>query len=438
MTRKRVVIIGAGFSGVCLAAHLARRGRKAPRTTLIDKAARFGLGLAYGTQDPAHLLNVRAPNMSAFADKPDDFSAWCARQGGISGDFAPRTMFGRYVQHILARSTGLFAPISRKRGRVIACVRAERGWRLTLEGGATLDADAVVLATGNRGAPPLAALEAARVAAIDPWDAHALHRMPSGDVLMIGTGLTMVDAALTLAAKRNGVIYALSRRGLLPRSHADRVSVQNAPIALPMPLSEALAAFRAEVEAAAAQGEPWQFVMDRLRPQTTELWRRLPVEAQRRFLRHLRPWWDVHRHRMAPPVAAQIAELQREGRLRLLAGELVSVAQRGRSLLVLHRQRGSMVRHRLEVAGIVNCTGGASDVRGFNDPLFQQMLRDGLMRACPNGLGLDIDEEGRVRDAAGAVQADLFTIGPPTQGALWESTAVPNIRVDAARLAQLL
>lgn len=438
MTRKRIAIVGAGFSGVCLAAQLAGRGRAALRVTLIDKAPRFGLGLAYGTQDSAHLLNVRATNMSAFADKPDDFATWYAHRGG-DAEFAPRPLYGQYLRTVLAGATGLFAPIVCRRGAVVACVRAGQGWRLRLQGGGTLEVDAVVLATGNRRARTLQALSDADVPVADAWDARALRALPKGDVLLIGTGLTMVDAALSLAAMRKGVIYALSRHGLLPRTHAKPTATAPFdPLAMPASLSAALALLRREAEALMARGEPWQAVMDRLRPHTATLWRRLPVETQRRFLRHARTWWDVHRHRMAPSVATQIAGLQQEGRLRVLAGEFVSATQRGRKVLVLHRQRGSMVRHRLEVAAIVNCTGPEADVRKLADPLFEQMLSDGLMRAHPTGVGLDVDEEGRVLDAAGLAQPGLFALGPPTQGAFWEATAVPDIRVLAARMAQIL
>ncbi len=436
--RKRVAIVGAGFSGVALAVHLARRGRGAPRVILIDKN-QFGRGLAYGTEDRAHLLNVRASNMSLFADKPDHFSAWLVRRGESEGEFAARALYGRYIQNALARTTGLFSPVMCRRGEVVSCGRSANGWRLGV-GDAEIEADVVVLAMGNRNPAPLPALEAAGIDAVDPWDASELRRIPQGDVLLLGTGLTMVDAALSLSSKRgSGVIYALSRRGLLPRAHAAQAPPSSpAPVQLPDSLSGALAAFRAEVQAAAARGEPWQFVMDRLRPQTTMIWRRLPAESQRRFLRHLRPWWDTHRHRMAPAAAKQIEALQRQGRLRVLAGELVSAEPRGRSILILHRQRGSLVRHRLQVAGVVNCTGSVNDPRGADDPLIQQMLTDGLARPHATGIGLDVDADGRVIDATGAAHADLFTIGPPTQGAFWESTAVPNIRVSAAHLAQLL
>jgi len=440
MTRRRVAIIGAGFSGVALAAQLMRRGRGGPDVVLIERGCRFGPGLAYSTENPAHLLNVRASNMSARADAPEDFAKWVARRGVGAGDFAPRKLYGEYVAALAKRTHGgLFGPsLKRVRGDVVACRREGGGWVLQLASGKSIAADAVVLAVGHRAPSAPASLDAAGVAILDPWDAK---RLPArGDVLLVGTGLTMIDVALSLAARRKGLIYALSRRGLTPRAHLDppRVSTRGS-IELPTELSDAVFAFRREVERMAEQGEPWQCAVDRLRAETPALWRRLSVAQQRRFLRHLRPWWDVHRHRAAPDVAKRVAALQAEGRLRVLAGEIMSVEPHdGHGILLHHRQRGSLARHRLEVAAVVNCTGGNLDYARVDDPLIVQMREEGLVRPNANGLGLDVDEAGRVLDVQGTAQADLFTIGAPTQGAFWESTAVPELRVRAAEIAALL
>lgn len=444
MTRGRVAIIGAGFSGAVLAAHLAGRGRAAPDILLIERRRRFGPGLAYGTNDPAHLLNVRAANLSAFSDQPDHFVRWCARQGARFASptrFAPRMQYGRYIENVLHRSSRWFGPkLARIRGAVTACSPEGQGWRLTLEDGRVLRADAVVLALGNPPPTPPPFFKSADVPLIDPWDSKALKRIPSGDVLLLGAGLTSVDVALTLVRlRRKGAIHALSRRGQLPRAHLESAAAP-APHAmdLPLPLSAALFAFRKEVEAAAGRGEPWQHVLDRLRARTPELWQRLPSESQRRFLRHVRPWWDAHRHRMAPDIAAQIAALQAEGRLRVWAGEVAAAERKGRTIHLHHRQRGSLVRHRFDVAGVVNCTGASMELAASADPLLQQLFNDGLVRAHPSGLGLDVDVDGRAVAASGATQPNLYALGPVTQGTFWEATAVPEIRVRAAALASML
>jgi uncharacterized NAD(P)/FAD-binding protein YdhS len=209
------------------------------------------------------------------------------------------------------------------------------------------------------------------------------------------------------------------------------------PLELPPNLSEALRAFRREVRAMAERGEPWQLAADRMRAATPALWRALPDEMQRRFLRHLRLWWDVHRHRAAPEIAERAQAMQRDGKLRVLAGEVASAESSGRLIEVHYRPRGGLARQRLEVVAIVNCTGADPDLSRSAEPLIQQMLSDGLARAHPNGYGLDVDADARVLDARGQVQGSLYAIGPLTQGAFWESTAVPEIRARAAAIAAL-
>jgi uncharacterized NAD(P)/FAD-binding protein YdhS len=444
MTRRRVAIVGGGFSGAVLAAHLARRGRAAPDVILIEKSRRFGPGLAYGTKDPAHLLNVRASNLSAFPDQPDHFVHWLGGRGAgrdVRTRFAQRMKYGDYIEHVLRRTHSWGGPkVTRVCATAISCRKDDERWTIVLDSGRQIEADAVALALGN--APPSAPgfFKSADVPLVEPWDAEALKRMGHGDVLLLGTGLTSVDVALSFARmRRKGVIYALSRRGQLPRPHLQNAAPP-APHALelPLPLSQALFALRKEAEASVARGEPWQHVVDRLRSRTPELWQRLPTAAQQRFLRHLRPWWDAHRHRMAPEIAAQIAKLQREGRLRVLAGEIVAAEREGPAICVHHRQRGSMARHHFEVIGVVNCTGASMDLSASADSLVRQLFDDGLARSHPSGLGLDVDSDGRVIANSGAAQADLYALGPITQGVFWESTAVPEIRLRAGAIAAML
>jgi uncharacterized NAD(P)/FAD-binding protein YdhS len=444
MTRRRVAIIGAGFSGTVVAAHLLARGRHAPEVALIERRPRFGRGLAYGANDAAHLLNVRAANMSAFADRPDHFVRWlAARAGGKQpARFAPRAQYGAYIEDVLRRArAGWFGPgAERVHGEAVACHPVGEGWAISLASGRRVEADAVVLALGNPPPAPQRAFEEGGVPVAEPWDTAALARLPAGDVLLLGTGLTMIDMALSLTKRRRrGIVYALSRRGQAPRAHLQSAAPPAPAVQdYPVPLSEALHALRRETAAMAERGEPWQHAIDRLRARTPELWRRLPLDAQLRFLRHLRPWWDAHRHRAAPEIAARVAELAAAGRLRILAGEIVSAQQAGRRIEVQHRQRGSHARHRLEVVGVVNCTGAALDPWLSKDALVRQLLDDGIARAHACGLGFDVDADGGVLAASGAAQPNLYAIGPITQGAFWEATAVPEIRVRAAALALML
>lgn len=438
MSAKRVAIIGGGFSGAALASVLMRAK---PRlgVTLIERGPRLGYGLAYGAYDDAHLLNVRASNMSLFADAPDHFARWLkARTGAGAETFAARKLYGDYVADTLRKSSGVFGHrLQRVRGEAIACERAEQGWRITLAGAEAVEADAVVLALGHNAPGALGVFAAAGVPMLSASDPQ---RLPPGDVLLVGAGLTMVDVTLSLTAQRRaGTIYALSRRGLTPRPHLEPPRPRPADTYdLPLPLSDALHAFRLEVEKLRAAGEPWQQAMERLRHHTTPLWQRLSPEAQRRFLRHLRPWWDVHRHRMPPQAFARIEALKADGRLRILAGDIAGAEKQKRGVRIEYRPRGGFARHHLDVVGVVNCTGGEANLARADAPLIQQLLHNGLARAHANGLGFDLDPQSRVLDAQGRAQSDLFALGPLTQGAFWESTAVPDIRIWAALIAREL
>lgn len=442
MKRRRVAIIGAGFSGVAVAANLAQRGRDAPDVLLIERSGSFGRGLAYSTKNQAHLLNVRASNMSAWSDGADDFAKWLKVKGGSPTTFASRKTYGDYAEHILreAERARFWRAVRRVRDEVVACRRADDSWDLELSSGKSLRADAVVLAIGHRAPSNLPVFEEGGIPLISAWDADALRRVPNGDVLLLGTGLTTVDIALSLSAgRRRGTIYALSRRGLLPRTHLDPPRPpQGDALQLPAELSEAVHAFRREVRAMAERGEPWQLAVDRMRAATPALWRRLTLDQQRRFLRHLRPWWDVHRHRAAPEIAARVNALLERGRLKVLQGEIVAAQRSGRTIAVQHRPRRSLVRHRLEVAAVINCTGGSLDYARETEPLIVQLIADGIVRPHANGLGLDVDALRRPIGANGASRENFFTIGPVTQGAFWESTAVPEIRVHAAAIAEML
>lgn len=439
MTAKHVVVIGAGFSGVATAAALARR-KNGPRVTLIERG-RFGPGLAYGAKDRAHLLNVRASNMSAYADKPEDFARWLNRKTGAEATaFATRRRYGEYAETVLKRAqfARMFGGFKRLQDEAVSCREGSGWWEVNTASGKRLEANAIVLALGNQSVSHPSVFTDAGVDPLTPWDAKGLQRVGRGDVLLIGAGLTMIDVALSLSGNaRVKTIYALSRRGLTPRMHLDPpLPAPSTPLQLPQNLSDALHEFRREVRAMAERGEPWQLAVDRMRGVTPALWRALPLEAQQRFLRHLRVWWDVHRHRAAPEIAARAQGLHESGRLRVLAGEIVAVSKAGKTIEVYHRQRGSMVRHRLEVSAVVNCTGANPDLTRSTDVLVSQLIGEGVARPHPTGYGFDLDENARVIGTSGVAQPGIYAIGPITQGAFWESTAVPEIRAHAAAIAE--
>ncbi|HEY0116015.1 MAG TPA: FAD/NAD(P)-binding protein, partial [Allosphingosinicella sp.] len=341
---EHVVIVGGGFSGAMLAVNLLRG--PGPRVTLVERGPAPALGLAYGAAHQSHLLNVRAGNMSAFPDEPGHFAAWLAERGqaDAAAAFAPRPVYGAYLQELLAEA-------QRREGARLAIVNAsaialetsEGGASVTLEDGRRIQADAAALATGNLPPHPPRGLDPRGLSPGrywgDPWAPGVAGGLQRTDrVLIIGTGLTMVDVALLLDASGfTGRIDAISRRGLLPHAHAaaappDRPR-QQAPATLPSAL---LREVRARGEAIG-----WRQAVDELRPFTQKMWRAASDPERGRFLRHLRPWWDVHRHRIAPAVHERIQAMIDCGRLVPAAGKLISFKDAAEGVEVSWRPRGS-------------------------------------------------------------------------------------------------
>ena len=427
--RVPVAIIGGGYSGTILAAQLARRGIA---SALIDGSGRVGKGVAYSTTEPAHLLNVRAEGMSAWAGEPDHFAKRFEAEGGHPRDFAQRRFFARYLADILdeAVSSGETEIVNATAQSV---VRSDGKWRIGLDDGETLEADAVALAIGNQEPDMLRAFSGVRNGFIgNPWgeDAQAAVRdlAETGEAaLIVGTGLTMVDLALSLdAAGHQGKIVALSRRGLAPRAHAD---FESAPVdESEVPAGNVRALWRWLRRRSAQVG--WRAAVDSLRPYSHSLWQSLDVDQQQRFMRHARPWWDVHRHRIAPDVAATVARMVAEGRLEIVAGRIVSARDAVDGMDVEFRRRGSSASETQHFAYAFNCTGPLHSVTHTKDPLLRSLLDAGAVRPDHLGIGLEVDGQSH---AAGGER--LWALGPLTKGRYWEIIAVPDIREQAAAVA---
>lgn len=423
----RVAIVGGGASGALQALHLAQAG--ASPVTLIERAREPGRGVAYSTRRPEHLLNVPARRMSAFADDPGHFTRWfAARAGGGAEDFAPRMVYGDYLAELLAE-----AGIETIRGEAVDVADG-----VVLSGGRTIAADTIVLAPGNfkpatpRGIDPEAL---GRLWVDDPWAEGIAEGLGRGDIVMlIGTGLTAVDAALTLdAAGFAGRTVALSRRGLAPRVHGEREPMVAPREDLPPTCAAMLRRVRARSEEIG-----WRSAVHELRNVTQALWGAASLDERRRFLRHLRPWWDVHRHKVAPAVGATVEAMQGAAKLSVAAGKLISAEAEGDRAVVRFRARGSEKVETLRVARIVNCTGPEMDIVRAGEPLLSALVAAGRIRPDALRIGVDVDTECRTIDASGAASDSLYAIGPVTRGTFWESVAVPDIRIQAARVAALI
>lgn len=449
-TGARIAIIGSGFSGSLLAVQMLRRYIPGSRIFLIEKNTQFGCGLAYSTGNPNHLLNVRAARMSAFADDPDHFINWLRDDakvkgnvsGGASGanEFVPRRVYGTYIQELLGNEiwqTGSGRNLYLVPDEAVAIRRRLSNLSVEVRSGRKYDVDVAVLAIGNFPHDNAAAHYYG-----NPWDPQTLAGLaPEAPILLIGTGLTMVDTVISLLDQgHHGPIYAISRRGLLPRRHAE------APPHRPLPASKVdtssvvalLHAIRKEVRLAADRESAWPSVIDALRPFTQQIWQNLPTAEKRRFLRHLRPWWDVHRHRMAPAVADVIDSVVRRNQLNIWAARVHAMAVHRNSVTVTLKRRGSDGVEDLSVARVIDCSGPQCDYARIDSPLVRDLLAQGLARPDPLNLGLDVTADSAVISRWGVPSRQLYALGPVTRGLFWEITSVPDIREQCWRLAALI
>jgi uncharacterized NAD(P)/FAD-binding protein YdhS len=412
---------------------------------MIEPREHPGLGLAYSTAFDGHLLNVPAGKMSALPKQPGHFLAWLRNRqwpGADAESFAPRKLYGVYLQDVLQQT------IREEAGDRFVHIRAEAvgvsadefGPVLTLSNHETVHAQHVVLAHGNPASS--SAFSQSRRGLEDrwhvsPWLGDALRVRFEGErILLVGTGLTAVDAVLALQGQEKGCrIHMLSRRGILPQVHRRGVLAGAPPdLGSKSSLRVMVRALRAHIDAARQKDLCWRTAVDALRPVSNDIWHELPVVEKQRFLRHLRSYWDPHRSRMAPPIRARLDGYLASGALEVIAGRLQEVGSDGSStqVRIFRKRAGEMV---LEVDRIITCTGIQESYADSPRPLIRSLMKNGLAQPNDLGIGLRTDGSGALMDAQWRASSVFFTLGPPRRGELFESTAVPEIRAQAEALA---
>lgn len=462
---RTIVIIGAGFSGTLTAVNLLRRttlaiaeGRPLSpqhlRLVLVERTGRFGAGVAYGTNHFEHLLNVPTARMSAFPDAPDDFLNWARSQRpSVEGySFLPRRTYREYIEHLLADAQRACPQIGvtllKDDVRTVGPQGGGASARVEFCGSPPVIADRVVLAPGNYAPLDVRAggdaVYETDYYIRDPWDDARYQRIdPARPVLIIGTGLTAVDIVLRLAAGRHtSTIHAVSRHGLMPQAHR-RTPIAPTPSTaedLPAAPRTLLRAVRHRVRIAEQQGGDWRAVVDGLRGPTAGIWQRFTLDQRRQFFRHVRHFWEIHRHRIAPDVAAAFSDLIQSGRVQVHAARIAAYRLHTDCVAVEIHPRAGHGRSpiTLDVHRVINCTGPNADFTRVADPLIRQMLADGLIRPDPLRIGLDCTPRGALIDRDGSPSTILFTVGPPRKPLTWESTAVPELRDQAADMASVL
>ncbi|MDB6089797.1 MAG: hypothetical protein JWN85_2581 [Gammaproteobacteria bacterium] len=465
---RTIIIVGAGFSGALVATNLLRLSYWRPLSVvLIDRAPRMARGAAYAERAHPYLLNVPAGRMSVNSHDPLDFLKFAQQRlrAATADDFLPRSLYGEYLEaslleaelasppHLrLSRLQATVSSIERSGGTSGAsgtsAIGGASAFRVKLEDGRILSADDVVLALGN---PPPGQLPATQTLlgspryVADPWSSAP--EFPAGEtVLIIGTGLTMADAVIAgAAASRDKVVFhAISRHGLVPPSqtafrHAGCEGDSGALLrAASFSAKRLVRAVRELTEDVQLRGGDWREAVTCVRNLAPALWQRLPTRERKRFLRHVRPYWDIHRHRLPQQTLAQLEQLRREDNFHVHAGRILDFELVGDYIRVRWRPRGSDEVKTLLVNRVINCTGADYNPTRSRDPLVLSLLAQGLAAADGLGLGLRTGTHGALIDSRGRPASHLYYIGPMLRADHWECTAAQELRGHAERLAHHL
>ena len=438
-----VAIIGGGASGLIAAVQLIQLARRAIKIVFVEPRARLGSGVAYSTEFDSHLLNVPAGNMSALDDDPDHFLRWMRTNVARNFDrrsFARRSLYGSYLGETLAEACLLAQQqisLDHYRSRATHVEINRCGARVWMENGLRISADRVILALGN---PPQENPMPAGsgVEAMSAWSRSSFENLePDGSVLLVGAGLTAVDAVLALDERgHRGTVHVVSRHGKWPLVHgASTAPIHSGPPRSATTARSILREIRKQVSAAGG----WHAAVDALRPHTNALWARASERERRRFHRHLRFYWQIHRHRMPQEAATKIHSMRWGGRLLNHSGRILEARMENDShLRVRVALRGGRDDLSIEVARVINCTGPSPNLRDWQHPLIHDLLESGIVRTDPLGQGLLTDNDGALIGRDGAQSNVVFTLGPMRRGTLLETTAIPEIREQAAGLARRL
>jgi len=449
----RVVVVGGGASGVLLTARLLDASVAQPvHVSILEPASCIAAGVAYGTEDPEHLLNVRASGMSADPSSPNDLVDWMQARGlGGPDTFLPRREFRKYLtEHLQTAAKNAAAGAHVVVQESVVGVTPSSGFtQVRLSSGLVLAADFVILAIGNPapGIPSaLASLAGTPCWVPDPWLPGALDALQDCQrIVLVGTGLTMADVALSLSRRSNLAnqleILALSRNGLLPLSHL--------PIQPPRSMQvidlendsddvlelESKIRYRIQDRVGAEYpDENWREVIDAIRPFANALWRRFDYEQQRLFLTRVLRDWDVHRHRMSPTTAQRLSELLDSSIVTTQTGQVLHASPSssgGFDLLV--ELNGT--EQELSVDAVVNCTGPGRSWLEPANPVVTDLMSQGLAQPDPHGLGLMTTADGHLLSTEGKAVDQIFVMGPPRRGTLFETTAIPELRSQALHIA---
>lgn len=447
-----ITIIGGGFSGIAVLLQLLQQhdGRELS-VNIIEKRTGEGIGIAYSTCSENHLLNVPAGKMGAFPSDIEHFIKWLQAAGYSysATDFVPRMIYAKYLRSILdeaMRKRSSSFNVNHINDEAVSLEQISSGYAIKLKGGNTISSGKVVLALGNF--PPshpyvkdMAYIESDRYL-YNPWSTGILENLSENDkILIIGTGLTMIDMIADLhKSDFKGEIVAISRHGYVPFVHKFTHPYSSFYDELKecSSIQDVYNIIQKHRKLARLQNVSWRGVVDSLRPHTQQLWQNLSLNERKKFLRHLNSLWSVLRHRIPPSSQEAMMEMKRKEQLKIYPAKLMKLIASQNNIHVVFRIRKTRQVLAADFNYVFNCTGPHSNYARIKEPLVQDLRAKGIIQPDPLNLGLNATTDCRIIDKDGNISETLFTLGPAMKGILGESTAVPEIRLQAEMVARML
>lgn len=445
-----ITIVGAGFSGISLAANLYQFATSPLHIILIGSPELFGKGIAYSTKNLLHLLNVRVKDMSAFSHDDDHFLNWLLSRA-INNDlpadplllkdqFVPRYLYSLYLEDILLSiskpsPSGCYIEFIKE--EAVSVLESDQKLGITLRSGRLLNTDKLILAHGCLLPDCHFKLDESVRVLNNPWDYQSYQQIATTtNVLIVGTGLTMIDAVIQLKSQHHqGMIYTLSRRGLTPKAQTNNiVSYQLDDKSCTMGLMKLVRFIKSEIHQSSGDIAIQQAIFRAVRLKANDIWHSFTLFEKKQFLRHLQPYWEVQRHRTPPQIDQYFKELQTDGVLELIKGRLREV-KNNRAMVKLRYPNKSKA---LEIDWLINCTGPGYYTQETRNPLIQSLLSQEMATVNELGLGLNVSSVGALINTSNVVSDRLYVLGPPLKGVLFECTAVREIKEQSIRLAMTL
>jgi uncharacterized NAD(P)/FAD-binding protein YdhS len=457
---KHIAIIGGGFCGVMTAVNLIKDAKYPLKITLIHSGTLFIRGVAYSSYSNTHLLNVASGNMSAFANDAKHFTNWLHTKKEYSNyekdllekTYIPRNLYGEYLSHIW--ETTLTSKSSTVELSVIDDyvndIELQQGTtaKIILNKGLAFIADYVVLATGNSLPRNLPIANKAYYSSPtyfqNPWSIDSVSNLnPKGDVLIIGNGLTMTDTVIGLIEHGfKNKIYSVSTNGfsILPHRHFG-INYNELVEELPanFELIKLVRLVNKHIKKVRKLGISAAPVIDSLRPYSQKIWQAFTLQEKKQFISRYRHMWGVARHRLPVFIYDIIEKLRIKGQLVVYRGKVIDITEKEKEVSVTFYNTKKRYNETLVVQRVINCTGPETSIYKTLNPLLHKLAEKGIITSDPLELGISADiSTYNVLTAGGEKRPSIFTLGTNLKGVLWETIAVPELRIQCQQLSNVL